>query len=260
MNLELERWLDAIEFTGRLALDGSVQRYGRKGNKWVWSIAKGDDTFVVAGDWATGEKTQFGTQTIAIKRELRVHSNERDVAAAAAAETARVTWGLLSDKPRGRTYLERKGVVALGVKFKGCLMYVPMRRAGQMVGLQQIDPAGEKRFTLGCKKLGSSHRIHGTGGAILCEGYATGASIHMATGRPVVIAFDCGNLPHAARYYDDISLIAADNDATAGNPGLTKATELAHALDVALTFPPMGMDFNDVHALHGLDSIKGYFA
>ena len=130
-----------------------------------------------------------------------------------------------------------------------------MRRGGEIVGLQMIAPDGMKRFTPGCSKRGASHRINaapGVTGAVLCEGYATGASIRMATGRPVIVAFDCGNLQHVAGWHQDIAAVAADNDLTPGNPGLSAAQAVAAQLQVPVIVPPPGEDFNDVHQRVGL--------
>ena len=258
-NMELCKFLDNIGFSGHLALEGGVQRYGRKGNKWVWSLAKDRDVFVVAGDWSTGEKVHFGRRTHGIQQEMRKISSKRAEESEVAARNARSKWELLDDKPRGRTYLERKGVVNYGLRFNGSVLYVPMRRGGEIVGLQSIAPDGTKRFTSGCSKRGASHRINGTGGAVLCEGYATGASIHMATGRTVVVAFDCGNLKAVSEWHQDIAYVAADNDLTEGNPGLTAAEEVARYQSCYLTVPPEGMDFNDLHQRDGLAAVARKF-
>ena len=71
----------------------------------------------------------------------------------------------------------------------------------------------------------------------LCEGWATGASLHEATGLPVVAAMDAGNLGPVAellrRSYPDAAItIVADNDDKPGreiNPGVTAATKAAVA-------------------------------
>lgn len=256
MNLDLERFLDSIGFTGRLALDGSVQRYGHKGNQWVWSLERDGNAFVVGGDWSTGEKTQFGKRTLGIRQALREMRNSDATKHASAARMAQDLWPLLDTKPTGRTYLERKGVAGYGVRYSKQLLFVPMVRGVEMVGMQRITPAGEKRFTAGCAKRGASHRIPGHGQAVLCEGYATGASIHMATRRPVVIAFDCGNLKPAAEWHDDIGFVAADNDLTEGNPGVLHATSAAAAADAQLVVAPPGMDWNDVHQSQGLAAVR----
>jgi putative DNA primase/helicase len=54
---------------------------------------------------------------------------------------------------------------------------------------------------------------------LLCEGYATGASIHMATGEQVVVCFSSGNLPDVAavlreKHPSKEIIVCADNDET----------------------------------------------
>jgi putative DNA primase/helicase len=141
-----------------------------------------------------------------------------------------------------------------------------MYRDGDIVGVQSIDNDGDKRFTAGMAKRGSWHEISGVGNTVvLCEGYATGASIHMATRLPVLVAFDCGNLlPAATNFAAYCSgrkikwIVAADNDTkTVGNPGLTKAFEAAHELNgrVAMPIGTSKSDFNDLHLEHGLVAV-----
>ena len=112
----------------------------------------------------------------------------------------------------------------------------------ELVNLQQIEESGQKRFLAGGQKSGGYAILNGTHadmaqGFYLAEGYATAASVHLATGKPVVIAFDAGNLPVvAARIIERGNLpadtpiyLAADND-RASQKGLTKAAEAAAIL------------------------------
>ena len=57
-----------------------------------------------------------------------------------------------------------------------------------------IDSNGEKRFLAGGKKAGACFQIKGNGCHYMCEGFATGATIHEATGGTVMVAFDAGNM------------------------------------------------------------------
>jgi putative DNA primase/helicase len=122
----------------------------------------------------------------------------------------------------------------------------------------------------GGKMAGGYHAIGTTKGAaalVICEGFATGATIHEATGYPVAVAFSAGNLLAVAQSmrakFSDLPLIVcADNDLTAGNPGLTKATEAARAVGGVVAVPAFGADrrekdtdFNDLAALHGLEAV-----
>jgi putative DNA primase/helicase len=126
-------------------------------------------------------------------------------------------------------YLQRKGVGAHGVRFspQGAMVVPMLDTAGRVHGLQIIrgrkQQGGrlEKEFwPAGLVKKGHFHLL-GMGGAIVlvAEGYATAASLHEATGLPVAVAFDAGNLqPVAAelrkRYKHAKLLICADDDNT----------------------------------------------
>jgi putative DNA primase/helicase len=95
---------------------------------------------------------------------------------------------------------------------------------------------------------------------VVAEGFATGASIRMATGLPVLVAFDCGNLLPAAAAHGKARFIwAADNDLkTPGNPGITKATAASKALGGKVVAPPIAGDFNDLHLEQGLGAVMDW--
>jgi len=169
-------------------------------------------------------------------------------------------------------YLIRKGVHAHGVRSEGEALLIPMRNAaGKLRSLQVIDTEGVKRFHYGGQVTGCYFSIGKPDGVlIVCEGFATGASIYEATGAAVAVAFNAGNLLAVAtelhRKYPALRLIlAADDDhLTPGNPGLTKATEAARAVGGYLAVPEFfghergnkDTDFNDLHQLAGLAAVK----
>lgn len=172
----------------------------------------------------------------------------------------------------GHAYLLRKRVRAYGLKVAPTwekrirdevrnwqtllikdVLLVPMRGwDGYLWNLQAIFPAKmetlgrDKDFLLGGRKQGLFHLI-GTideaGTLVLVEGYATGCSVHTATGFPVLVCFDCGNLKavavEARRRFPTIDMvIAADNDAgTPGNPSLRHGREAALAARARMAFP-----------------------
>jgi putative DNA primase/helicase len=169
-------------------------------------------------------------------------------------------------------YLNTKAIKPHAIKQDGDSLLIPMRdTAGTLHSLQTIAPDGDKRFHPGGRVTGCYHAIGKPAGAlIVCEGYATGASIHDATGQAVAVAFNAGNLgPVALALRDKYPalkiIIAADDDhLTGGNPGLTKATAAALTVGGLLAVPefPAGRgdkdtDFNDLHALAGLDAVRG---
>jgi putative DNA primase/helicase len=102
----------------------------------------------------------------------------------------------------------------------------------------------------------------------IAEGYATGASIHEATGYHAIVAFDAGNLLSVAeairaKHPAAKIILCADDDAeTEGNPGLTAATRAAKAVRGLLAIPSFGKrdavltDFNDMANDQGLEAVK----
>jgi len=107
---------------------------------------------------------------------------------------------------------------------------------------------------------------------MIAEGYATGATIHEATGRPVAVAFDSNNLPAVAKalkeeWPDKQVVIAADNDQVqeverGKNPGIQKAHEAADAVGGGVAVPHFtrvdkGLsDFNDMEREDGRASVQ----
>ena len=138
-------------------------------------------------------------------------------------------------------------------------------RGQSALNLQFIGEAGSKRFLTGGRVKGCCSLI-GEPGDVVCiaEGFATGASVHEATGHAVAFAFDCGNLQSVAKamraLFPNVQIvIAADDDYhTAGNPGLTKARKAAAAIGGLIAVPDFGADrpedakdFNDLAAHRG---------
>ena len=182
------------------------------------------------------------------------------------------TWEKAKDATNENPYLKRKGVNAYGLKsFKDTLL-VPVRdMAGTIYGLQFIASDGSKKFKTGTNKTGNFFKLCRSkdNTVIICEGYATGASIRQVTGHAVVIAFDASNLLPVAQVirikFPDMKIIVAadDDNTTEGNPGLTKATEAANAVNGLLAVPAFpdnrgtnDTDFNDLSRLAGLEAVK----
>lgn len=128
-------------------------------------------------------------------------------------------------------YLARKRVKPHGVRFSpsgnGTIAIPICDSAGRIKGLQVIRANRKERRALekeywpaGLEKLGGFHVIGApmAGGVILiAEGYATAATLHEASGLPVVVAFDAGNLVHVAKallntYPRSRIVVCADDD------------------------------------------------
>ncbi|PIV88683.1 MAG: hypothetical protein COW48_04710, partial [Hydrogenophilales bacterium CG17_big_fil_post_rev_8_21_14_2_50_63_12] len=156
-------------------------------------------------------------------------------------------------QPHGAKVIEAEQARAIAPNLSpylaGLLLVIPMRADGVLHSLQFIAADGIKRPLTGGKVAGGYYSIGTTKGAAalcVCEGFATGASIHEATGYPVAVAFSAGNLMATAKamrakFPDLLLILCADDDyLTAGNPGLTTATEAARAVGGVVAVPDFG--------------------
>lgn len=185
------------------------------------------------------------------------------------AEAARVTaiaaakrrWERAKPVDGAQAYLERKQVAPSGARMDGDNLLVPMWDSeGEVVNVQSIAPDGTKRFHTGCPTVGARFYIGiGWGKAIICEGFATGASVYEATADRVVVAFSQGQVENIAR-----ELIAAGVGVViaADRKALDAMTRLGEALDVPVISPPVlekGDDFNDQMIEQGVDAVAATF-
>lgn len=129
-------------------------------------------------------------------------------------------------------YLTRKGVLGYGLRQTpgGILMIPLLDTAGRIHGVQYVRTAAEAAAAKRPEKefwpVGLAMKGHffligmPSTVCLVAEGYATAATLHAATGLPVAVAFNAGNIaPVAAalrkRYKGCKLLICADDDAFA---------------------------------------------
>jgi putative DNA primase/helicase len=232
----------------------------RQDVKREW-CAKGLDSMTQA------EREAHRQRTDGMRKQREEDTAKRHQQAAAVATQRWQAAKTASEHP----YLGAKGVKAHDVKQEGEALLIPMwDTADTLHSLQVIDTEGGKRFQPGGRVKGCYHAIGKPNDVlIVCEGYATGASIHEATGYAVAVAFNAGNLEAVAlalhQKYPGVKLIlAADDDwKTEANPGMTKAQSAALAVGGWLAVPtfPAGRpdkatDFNDLHQLAGSEAVK----
>lgn len=159
--------------------------------------------------------------------------------------------------------------------FKKGSIAIPLRdAAGKLWSLQAINEQGTKLFPKYGRKAGCFHVLGELAGAAVvgeAEGYATAASVHMATGWPVAVAVDAGNLAAVAASLragcPEAQLVLAGDDdpGTAGNPGRAKAVAAAAQVGGVAAFPVLpgenaGGDWNDLHAGWGLQAVAEQLA
>ena len=195
---------------------------------------------------------------------------EREECAAQAADM----WARALE-PEAHPYLERKQITAHGARVLDGELLIPLRHGpGALIGLQRIRADGTKLFLKGTP-AGGAYTVIGkpsrTGTVAIAEGFATAASIHMATGYCVVVALNAGNLVPVAKKIraampNATIVLAADDDAfTDGNPGVTAANAAAREVGGTVAVPiwlderGRGTDFNDLHLAEGLDAVRMCF-
>lgn len=268
---------------GEVVPDGTLRRCGtadkpRSTNGWY--VLHLDPPAGAYGDWSTGlSETWSGNAGLSDEDRRRLHEEierqraerERTEAAARAEaiEKARRYRATLPPAAEATPYLKRKGVKPCpGMLADGEALVVPvLGEDGRPMSYQRIEADGSKRFAPGCPVADGWFAIRGDGGPlIVCEGVATGASLHEATGATVLCAFSAGNLAAVAtmartRYPDRRIILAADNDAateakTNKNPGVTAATEAARAVGGLLAVPDRAGDFNDLAAAEGIEAVR----
>lgn len=232
------------------------------------SYTDGDQAhkFRVRAHVSDADRQRLKERTEQLLKEFEANRKEL---AEVAAKRAQNMWPRLP-QVGGSPYLDRKQVRAYGLRFaRGAIVIPVVTMAGTLVGLQFIGAEGDKKFLKGTPKQGAFHLLGGPSPdhpLVFAEGYATAASVHMATRWPVVVCFDAGNLWHCVKAWREAQpdlpfVIAADNDhETRGNPGLSKARRAALDFGAKLAHPefrePAGRtDFNDLHVEQGLPAV-----
>lgn len=168
-------------------------------------------------------------------------------------------------------YLQTKGIKSHGLRIDGSILLVPMFNTdGEIASIQTISTTGAKLFVKGGRVKGCFLLI-GTPEdvLILCEGYATGASIYEATDEAVAVCFNSGNIKEvakelSAKHPNTKIIIAGDDDhKREQNIGRIKAVEAAKHIGGTTIFPKFDAsynegctDFNDLHRLCGLAEVK----
>lgn len=246
-----------------LVPDGKLRRYRVEGDKAGstngWYVLHSHPILAGAfGSWKTGEshnwhEVRAKPPTQAERDALRKHLQAAQAArvveqgrvhAEAQAKAARL-WGQARPATNAHPYLQRKRIGAIGIRQLRDMLLIPARDAnGTLHTLQFISPDGSKRFLSGGRIAGCYYAMgRPAGSLLLCEGYATAATVFQATGEATAVAFNAGNLPTVARAlrakFPRLRIVVcADNDAaTPGNPGVTKATEAARAVGGFVAVP-----------------------
>jgi putative DNA primase/helicase len=265
-----------------IILDGQLRRFRtdpKKHDRSGWYVGHADGICtMIWGDWRQGiEQTIKAT----INRPYTVADEMAHVARVAAAKAARdaerkkqneaaastveIIWSEGAAASPEHPYLKRKGIQPHGAKITGDgrLMVPLFDSDGALSSLQYIDAEGGKLYHPG-GSVGGKFCIIGTldvpGVLYVAEGFATAATIHEVSGRPVIVAYSASNLVPVTGTLRDLYgqaqdiVIVADNDAS--GVGQRYAEQACAKYGARMVMPSIQGDANDYaqagHDLAGL--------
>lgn len=258
-----------------IQIDGKLHRFksGTKGkggetDKAGWYVIYGDG--VPAGSfgcWRSGVEANFKAdmgrkysplEEMAIIKRISEAKAARDEESRrkqeVTADTVDRIWSDCAAASQNHPYLLKKGVRPHGARVTGDgRLVVPLyTNDGELSSLQYIDDAGGKLYHPG-GKTGSCFWMLGTmdepGIIFVAEGFATAATIHEATGRPVVVAYSASNLVPVVglmrenRGSTQEIVIVADNDES--GVGQRYAEQACAKHGCRMVMPPERGDAND---------------
>jgi phage/plasmid primase-like uncharacterized protein len=284
--------IDAMRAAGleppdELLLDGKIHRFksGTKGNgshggdKPGWYLVFGDG--VPAGRfgcWRAGVEVTWraevgrkltATEEMAHARRMAEAKALRDAELERKHEVASATvetiWTSAQTASPEHPYLQRKGIGVHGARVTGDgRLVVPLYgQDGTLATLQYISHDGGKLYHPGGQTGGKFWMIGSLdepGTLFVAEGFATAATIHETTNRPVVVAYSASNLVPVTGSLREMYgasqdiVIVADHDKS--GVGQRYAEQASAKFGARMVMPPIEGDANDyVQAGHDLASL-----
>lgn len=280
-----------------LILDGTINRFDREGHSNAWCIGFQNTTesgkhfgVIIFGDWREGSKHKFytdGNYSELEKSEINhfvikqqeVANQKLNEDHKKARHEAKEIWNQ-SYPVKIHPYLVKKQITeALGARAypefdsEQDLILPIVNVYGEIQGVQTIWNNGTKRFVKGLAKKGHfiilpiGFNLKDAEEIYICEGFSTGASIQMATGKPVVCALDAGNLSSVCwaikEFSTTLKIIIAGDDDRERNPNVGREKSLLAAQEIGakLVFPKFNADdkdltdFNDIHVKYGISEV-----
>jgi len=189
---------------------------------------------------------------------MEQRQREHALQEAASIKRARERWEA-AEACEEHPYLTLKQVPAHMARLEGDKLLLPLYGPdGEICSVQTINDDGKvKRFQWHAPTKGARLNIglH-LGRTILCEGFATGASIHDAVADQVCVTFSKDNMTYVARELHAAGVpivLACDLNAVAQMKALAKELDCPVAL-------PTDKDFNDQAKSQGIDTVAAAFS
>lgn len=203
-----------------------------------------------------------------IERAVINRQIEREESYKRAAIKAQAIWDNADPAPEDHEYLARKQIKPHGARIRNGWLILSVTIDGAIASLQEIK-GEKKKFLVEGKTSGGYHIIKGTGDVVyVAEGFATAASINEATGAKVYCAYNANNLLDVTNTAKDQNpdsnvIICGDDDIWKDvNTGRSKGIAASEATQCRIVFPifqdtsSKPVDFNDLHTLEGLETVK----
>jgi putative DNA primase/helicase len=209
-----------------------------------------------AKPWSDAEKREWAAKRAQQERERQ--QRQRQAVQRAADMLREATPGI-------HGYLISKGLPdEMCLRMEDGSLIVPMRdhennalRGAQVIRWLPDEAKWEKKMLFGMRAEGAVLRLGQPTAAEtwLCEGFATGVSIHMALRRmrlnaSVLVCFSDSNMVHVAASMTGRRYVFADNDVSGAGERAAQDTGLPYCMA-----PAVGMDANDLHVAQGLTAV-----
>lgn len=271
--------IDAIRAAGleppdHIEMDGKIHRFksGTKGKPGIdkpgWYLVFGDG--IPAGRfgcWRAGIEATFRadvgrkltqTEEMAHVKRLAESKAVRDAEIIrqhqVASETVEQIWATANPASPEHPYLANKGIGVHGARITGDgrLMVPLYDQNGTLSSLQYIAHDGGKLYHPGGQTGGKFWQLGSLdepGPLYIAEGFATAATIHETTNRPVIVAYSASNLVPVTGKLRDLYgpaqeiVIVADNDAS--GVGQRYAEQASAKYGARTVMPPVQGDAND---------------
>jgi len=282
--------IDAIRAAGleppdHIVMDGKIHRFksGTKGKPGIdkpgWYLVFGDGIPAgrfgcwragIEATWRAdiGRKLTHTEEMVHVKR-LAESKAVRDAEIIrqhqVASETVDQIWSTANQASPEHPYLAKKGIGVHGARITGDgrLMVPLYDQDGTLSTLQYIAHDGGKLYHPGGQTGGKFWQLGSLdepGTLYIAEGFATAATIHETTNRPVIVAYSASNLVPVTGKLRELHgpaqeiVIVADNDAS--GVGQRYAEQASAKYGARTVTPPIQGDANDyVQAGHDLASL-----
>jgi putative DNA primase/helicase len=277
---------NTLGFAPEHIVPGQLMRFAtshKSGDLAGWAVLFSDYSGGVFGCWRQGIKKTWHRRYLQTDRERQIFVEhmlkakaklraQEEVMRDECRKKAERMWLAGRGVPEHHPYVLNKRIVPFGARVIRETILISVRdNNGCLRGLQLIGVDGVKRFLTGTVVAGNYGRIGSLSNEVVlvCEGWATGCSLHEATGHAVAVAFAAGNLKPVSeglrqKFPEGKLIVCADDDhASLENRGMSAAVEAAKAIGGLLAIPDFtkvvrrqgDSDFNDQAQLKGIDTV-----